>query len=68
MLITIEVISKVLDHLKPNDRLAVVTFNSQALVIQPMTKLSELNIKQLKYDLSTIRADGGTNMSAGIDC
>ncbi|CAF3942075.1 unnamed protein product [Rotaria sordida] len=68
MLITIEVISKVLDHLKPNDRLAVVTFNSQALVIQPITKLSELNIKQLKYDLSTIRADGGTNMSAGIDC
>ncbi|CAF3854705.1 unnamed protein product, partial [Rotaria sp. Silwood1] len=68
MLITIEVISKLLDHLKPNDRVAVITFNDEALVIQPMKKLIELNIEQLKHYLSTIRAHGGTNLNAGIDC
>ncbi|CAF5105495.1 unnamed protein product, partial [Rotaria sp. Silwood1] len=68
MLITIEVISKVLDHLKPNDRLAIITFNHAAYVVQPMKKLIELNIEQLKNHLSEISADGGTNMSAGIDC
>ncbi|CAF3832775.1 unnamed protein product [Rotaria sp. Silwood1] len=68
MLITIEVISKVLDHLKSNDRLAIITFNHAAYVVQPMKKLIELNIEQLKNHLSEISADGGTNMSAGIDC
>ncbi|CAF3040187.1 unnamed protein product [Rotaria sp. Silwood2] len=66
--ITIEVISKVVDHLKPNDRISIITFNSEARVIQPMKKLSALNIEQLKHYLSIIHADGGTNMSAGIDC
>ncbi|CAF2269302.1 unnamed protein product [Rotaria magnacalcarata] len=68
MLITLEVVSKVFDHLKPNDRVAVITFNDQASVIQPMKKLNELNLEQLKHYVSTIRADGGTTMSAGIDC
>jgi len=68
MLITLEVVSKVLDHLKPNDRLAVITFDSNASVLQTMKALNEIDLKDLKNEISKISATGGTNTSAGIDC
>jgi Ca-activated chloride channel homolog len=68
MQITIEVVSKVLDHLKPNDRLAIITFDSKTSVIQTMKQLTEINIEKLKDELSKIHAGGWTNMSAAIDC
>jgi Ca-activated chloride channel family protein len=68
MLITLEVVSKVLDHLKPNDRLSIITFDNNTSVIQTMKKLTEINIKDLKNEISKISAGGGTNMSAAIDC
>ncbi|CAF3295024.1 unnamed protein product [Rotaria sp. Silwood2] len=68
MQITIEVVSKVLDHLKPNDRLAIITFDNETSVIQTMKQLTEINIEQLKDELSKIHASGGTNMSTAIDC
>ncbi|CAF0981461.1 unnamed protein product [Didymodactylos carnosus] len=68
MQITIEVVSKVLDHLKPNDRLAIITFDSKTSVIQTMKQLTEVNIEKLKNELCKIHADGGTNMSGAIDC
>ncbi|CAF3748085.1 unnamed protein product [Adineta steineri] len=68
MLITIEVISKVLDYLKHNDQLAIITFESNTSIIQTMTKVTQIDIKKLKSQLSKIRADGGTNMSAALDC
>jgi Ca-activated chloride channel family protein len=68
MLITLEVVSKVLDHLKPNDRLAVITFDSNASVLQTMKALNEIDLKDLKNEVSKISATGGTNMSAAIDC
>jgi Ca-activated chloride channel family protein len=67
MLITLEVVSKVLDHLKPNDRLSIITFDSNTSVIQTMKKVTDINIKYLKNELVKIHADGGTNMSAAID-
>jgi Ca-activated chloride channel family protein len=68
MLITLEVVSKVIDHLKPNDRLAVMTFESNTYVIQKMKALNEIDLKILKHEISQISATGGTNMSAAIDC
>ncbi|CAF1060158.1 unnamed protein product [Adineta steineri] len=68
MLITIEVISKVLDYLKHNDRLAIITFESKTSVIQTMKKVTEIDIRKLKDQLLKIRAGGGTNMSAALDC
>jgi Ca-activated chloride channel family protein len=68
MLITLEVVSKVLDHLKPNDRLGIITFDDGTSVIQTMKNLNEINIEHLKNELSKIHADGGTDMSAAIDC
>ncbi|CAF3915166.1 unnamed protein product [Rotaria sordida] len=68
MQITIEVVSKVLDHLKANDRLAIIKFDNEASVIQTMKELTEINIEKLKKQLLEIHAGGGTNMSAAIDC
>jgi Ca-activated chloride channel family protein len=64
----LEVVSKVIDHLKPNDRLAVMTFESDTCVIQRMKALNEIDLKDLKNEISKISATGGTNMSAAIDC
>ncbi|CAF4243400.1 unnamed protein product [Rotaria sp. Silwood2] len=68
MQITLEVVSKVLDHLQLNDRLAIITFDSKTSVIQNMKQLNEINIKELNNKLSKIHAGGGTNMSTAIDC
>ncbi|CAF1678607.1 unnamed protein product, partial [Adineta ricciae] len=67
MSITNEVIAKVIDHLKPNDRLAIVTFDSQTSIFQPMKKINSLNMEKLKSLVAQIRADGSTNMSAAFD-
>ena len=67
MSITNEVISKVFDHLKPNDRVAIVTFDSGTSILQPMKQINGLNMEKLKSLVATIRADGGTNMSAAFD-
>ena len=68
MLITLEVVSKVIDHLKPNDRLSIITFDNKTSIIQTMKQLSDINIKDLKNEILKITADGGTNMSSAIDC
>jgi Ca-activated chloride channel family protein len=68
MLITIEVVSKVLDHLKANDRLSIMTFDNSTSVIQTMKKVTDIDIKHLQKELTKINADGGTNMSTAIDC
>ncbi|CAF1460585.1 unnamed protein product [Rotaria sordida] len=53
---------------KPNDRLAIITFNSKAHVVQMMKKLTPISIEQLKNHLLEIYANGGTNMNASIEC
>ena len=68
MLITLKVVSKVLDHLKGNDRLSIITFNNETSIIQNMTLVSETNLDDLKKQILKINSSGGTNMSAAIDC
>lgn len=67
MMITLEVVSKVLDHLKPNDRLSIITFDTTTSIIQEMTLVSQMNLHQLKESISKIHSGGGTNMSTAID-
>jgi Ca-activated chloride channel family protein len=64
----LEVVLKVVDHLKPNDRLAVMTFDTDTYVIQTMKALNEIDLKKLKKQISKIDVNGGTNMSAAINC
>lgn len=68
MLITLEVVAKVLDRLKGNDRLSIITFDTQTSIIQNMTLVSEMNLADLKKQIMKINSGGGTNMSAAIDC
>lgn len=60
--ITLEVVSKVINHLKPNDRLSIIALNHDTSIIQNMTKLN------LKTELFKISANGCTKMSAALDC
>ncbi|CAF3830574.1 unnamed protein product [Rotaria sp. Silwood1] len=53
---------------RPNNRLAIITFNSEAHVAEMMKKLTEISIEQLKNHLLEIHANGGTNMNASIEC
>ncbi|CAF3815350.1 unnamed protein product [Rotaria sp. Silwood1] len=53
---------------RPNNRLAIITFNSEAHVAEMMKKLTEIRIEQLKNHLLEIHANGGTNMNASIEC
>ncbi|CAF1259356.1 unnamed protein product [Didymodactylos carnosus] len=64
--ITLDVVIKILNHLKTVDRLAIVTFNTDAKIFQKFIQLKDINIEILKKQLLKIQADGGTDMSAGI--
>jgi hypothetical protein len=41
--IALEVISKVIDHLKPNDQLAVITFDNEVSIIQTIKRKNITN-------------------------
>ncbi|CAF4522555.1 unnamed protein product, partial [Didymodactylos carnosus] len=64
--ITVDVVLQILNHLTTIDRLAIVTFNTDAKIFQTFALLKDINIEILKKQLLKIQADGGTDMSAGI--
>ena len=68
MAITLDVVSKVIDHLKPNDRLGIIVFDSDASIVQTITQFDSIQLDKLKKELSRISASGGTDMSAAINC
>ena len=55
-----------LNHLDPEDRLAIVTFNNEATVTQPMALVGDTDLEALKTKVLNYHAGGGTNMSAGM--
>ena len=56
-----------LKQLGPYDTLGIVLFNSSAIVLQPIEKVSLLNRKKLEADILKLRANGGTNISRAIE-
>ncbi|CAF1072504.1 unnamed protein product [Didymodactylos carnosus] len=64
--ITLDVVLKILNHLSADDRLAIVTFNTNAEIIQTFKQLKDINIEILKQELLKIQANGGTDMSTDI--
>jgi Ca-activated chloride channel homolog len=68
LFITLEVVKKVLDHLKPYDRLAIVAFDNSTSIIQTMKRFNEINIENLKIRLASIYPAGGTNMDDALKC
>jgi Ca-activated chloride channel family protein len=62
-----DAVVSILDQLNWDDRLAIVTFNSNASVFQRMEEVRYLDMNKLKNRVLDIRAGGNTNMSAGME-
>lgn len=59
-------IVRILDHLKPDDRLGVVLFDHNAYLAKPLRQLGGTRMASLKNHILAIRPKGGTNMEAGL--
>lgn len=59
-------IVSLISHLGDADRLAVVLFNDEAYLAKPMRAMSEIDQERLASHILAIRANGSTNMEAGI--
>lgn len=58
-------IDKLIDHLKPGDKLSVVTFDTYPKVVVPLTAIEGKKDK-LRKTVSDITANGSTNFSGGM--
>jgi len=54
------------DALSPKDRLAVVVFNSKAETILASTPIDDADLGDVKKKIRAIRAEGTTDMAAGL--
>ena len=54
-----------IDHLKPEDRLSVVLFDSNAYLAKPLNLIADTNLTKLKAHIKEIRTLDSTNMEAG---
>lgn len=54
------------DHLAGDDRFGLVTYDSEARVVQPLTRVDETDGDHLRDRIRGLRADGGTNLDAGM--
>jgi Ca-activated chloride channel family protein len=52
--------------LAPEDRIAVVVFDSKAEVLLPSTKLGDADAKELKKKIEGMKATGTTDMASGL--
>ncbi|MCS1409640.1 MAG: Serine/threonine-protein kinase B [Verrucomicrobia subdivision 3 bacterium] len=64
--IAIEAVTVLFDHLDPEDRIGVVSFNSEARLVQPLAKVENLNMEDVRRRVTRLRAFSGTNMAAGM--
>ena len=62
-----EAVTAILDQLNPDDRFAVVLFNSNASLAKPMGLVSKTNMNDIKNHILDVYAGGSTNLDAGLD-
>lgn len=55
-----------LDHLRPDDRLAMVLFDDQAYLAKPLNLVADTRLDKIKDHILEIKPRGGTNMEAGL--
>ncbi|MBI4310802.1 MAG: VWA domain-containing protein [Chloroflexi bacterium] len=60
-------VTYILDQLTGDDRVAIVTFNSRAALVQPMTPVWDLDMRDLQERVLDITAGGSTDLEAGLD-
>jgi Ca-activated chloride channel homolog len=56
-----------LDHLKSDDRFALVLFDDQAQLAKPFRRVDETNMDAIKAHILSLRPRGGTHLSAGME-
>ncbi|CAF1094238.1 unnamed protein product [Didymodactylos carnosus] len=61
-----QVVKQLINNLKSNEQFGLVLFNSSANLLQPLRKVTGLNMNELYEYVDQIRADGGTNMECGM--
>lgn len=54
------------DELRPQDRLTVVTFDSRAQLVQASAKIDDVDLRSLHARIDEIRAEGTTDLAAGL--
>lgn len=64
--VAIDAVSGLLEHLLPDDRIGIVAFNSSASLVQPLSKVADLNLDDVRRKVGRLRAFSGTNMSEGM--
>ncbi|MFB6296513.1 MAG: VWA domain-containing protein [Halobacteriales archaeon] len=62
-----ESIAALTTHLRPDDRFGVVLFNDESHLAKPMRTVGETDMAAIREHLRELTADGGTNLSAGIE-
>lgn len=59
-------VQKLIDHLKPDDYLGIVSFSSSSHVIAPLSRLTPAKKDELRKLVAELRAAGGTNFAGGM--
>lgn len=64
---TIDVVDKVVNQLRDEDRLGVVLYNNQSYISKPIRRMDSTDSEGLKQGIEELKAGGGTNLSSGFE-
>ena len=67
MEIAAQSVADLFDHLTGDDRLGIVLFNNEGYLAKPLRSVGETDMEAIKNHILEIVADGGTQMSAGME-
>jgi len=59
-------LTHLLDHLKSENRFALVLFDNQAQLAKPFRRVDETDMEAIKAHILSLRPRGGTHLSAGM--
>lgn len=60
-------ILKFVNKLGPNDMVGIISFNNFATIEQPLTEVTENNLKTISNNIKRMRANGGTNIEDSLN-
>lgn len=59
-------VESMIDQLRGDDRVGVVSFSNSADTVAPMQRVDERDMSDLRDDVQSMRAGGGTDLDAGM--
>jgi Ca-activated chloride channel family protein len=59
-------VESMLDQLRGDDRVGIVSFSDGARTVAPMQRVDERDMSALRDNVQSMNADGGTNLDAGM--